>query len=481
MSSGAREDHGGSARLTEGQAELALGVRRRRWVLGVLAFIMLVALLAAGTIGLRMAPGMEERADEQASWFRALDTATIAAADSERAMVVAVLEQSPGDLRRAADLRARVAPAVATLTDPTIGAAQGDVAALADAASDLDAAIEVAADQLQAGDADGARDTIADEAATADAAVDTSLARIRAVVDDEALDGPREAASVLRLVALALVIPVIPTAWVFAQLVLGVRQIRRIGHQMHDVSREVSTSAAQLSAASEELAATTVEGAAAFTEALATIEELAQAADAIARSVEGVADQSHDMRANIEAAGHDIEESSVRLLALADRVDEIGDILLLINEIADQTNLLALNAAIEAARAGESGKGFTVVAEEVRRLAERSKSSAAQIADIIDGAQAETSATVLAMEKGAKQMQHAMAFMDTVAVASNEGRLSAEQQRSATQQVVITFEQLSGNSKAVSATTHQIAASAVGLANLARLLEDTAANSAAGV
>ena len=86
-----------------------------------------------------------------------------------------------------------------------------------------------------------------------------------------------------------------------------------------------------------------------------------------------------------------------------------------------------------------------------------------------------------AMEKGAKQMRRAMAFMDTVTEASANGRLSAEQQRTATQQVVITMDQLSGTTKSVSATTHQIAASAVGLAELAKGLESTAARSAAGV
>ena len=102
-------------------------------------------------------------------------------------------------------------------------------------------------------------------------------------------------------------------------------------------------------------------------------------------------------------------------MALAERVNEIGAILTLINEIADQTNLLALNAAIEAGRAGEGGRGSAVVAEEVRRLAERSKSSAAEIALITEGVHAETNATVMAMEKGAEQMQRGLALLEDVA------------------------------------------------------------------
>ena len=101
-------------------------------------------------------------------------------------------------------------------------------------------------------------------------------------------------------------------------------------------------------------------------------------------------------------------------MSLAARVQEITGILTLINDFADQTNLLAVNAAIEAARAGDAGRGFAVVADEVRRLAERSKASAAEISRIIDGAQTETNATVMAMEKGAKQMVSGLALMEEV-------------------------------------------------------------------
>src|SRR5207253_5024444 len=140
---------------------------------------------------------------------------------------------------------------------------------------------------------------------------------------------------------------------------------------------------------------------------------------------------------------------SERTLALAERVSEIGAILVLINEIADQTNLLALNAAIEAARAGEGGRGFAVVADEVRRLAERSKTSAAEIAGIIEGIQAETNATVMAMEKGAKQMQSGLGLLAEVADGSSAVSLTTQQQRSATSQVVETMEQLSDASRQV--------------------------------
>jgi len=172
--------------------------------------------------------------------------------------------------------------------------------------------------------------------------------------------------------------------------------------------------------------------------------------------------------------GRTIDESSKRTSSLVQRVGEVNALLDLINEIADQTNLLSLNAAIEAARAGEAGRGFSVVAEEVRRLAERSKSSASDIARIVSSTQTEAEATVMAMEKSARRMHRSLELMEQVVEASHQVRSITQQQRAATEQSVEAIEQISVSSQRVSATATELAESATAQASSAEELQRTA-------
>jgi methyl-accepting chemotaxis protein len=197
------------------------------------------------------------------------------------------------------------------------------------------------------------------------------------------------------------------------------------------------------------------------------MEELASASTQIADTVDQVAVQAMETRESLEQAQQDIRATSERTLALAKRVEEISKILVLINEIADQSSLLALNAAIEAARAGDVGRGFTVVADEVRRLAERTKGLAADIAGITQGTKAETSATVMAMDKGVAELQGGLRLMEQVAEASSQVRVATRQQRIASSRVVDAMEQVSVASRQVSTTAQEIAVAAGGQATMA--------------
>ena len=242
---------------------------------------------------------------------------------------------------------------------------------------------------------------------------------------------------------------------------------RSLRHMLFRIRGEVTDSASKLSVAAEQLASATVEQTTAATMTSANMDALARTTTSIADAVDRVAAQAGEVRANLELAQTELRASGDRTMVLASRVNEIEGILGSINDIADQTNLLALNAAIEAARAGDAGRGFAVVADEVRRLAERSKTSAAQIAKLVEGAQAQSSETVMALEKGVKQMERGLAMMRAMAEVSNQVQLAAQQQRSSTEEVVKAIEHIAEGSRSVSHTAGEIAAAALSQGALA--------------
>jgi methyl-accepting chemotaxis protein len=243
--------------------------------------------------------------------------------------------------------------------------------------------------------------------------------------------------------------------------------IERLSGVFFRLRGEVTEAAAQLSAAAEQLASATLEQTTAATATSASMEEVARSSASIADTVDRVAVQAGEAQTNLELAQTDLKASGDRTLALAGRVNEIEGILELINDIADQTNLLALNAAIEAARAGDAGRGFAVVADEVRRLAERSKAAAAQIAKLVEGAQAQSGETVMALEKGVKQMERGLAMMRAITEVSGQVQLASQQQRTSTQEVVLAIEHIAEGSRSVAATAQEIASAAARQGELA--------------
>jgi methyl-accepting chemotaxis protein len=249
--------------------------------------------------------------------------------------------------------------------------------------------------------------------------------------------------------------------------------VERLSGVLFRLRGEVTESAAKLSAVAEQLASATFEQTTAATATSASMEELARSSAAVAETVDRVAIQAAETQTNLELAQTDLRASGDRTLALAGRVNEIEGILELINDIADQTNLLALNAAIEAARAGDTGRGFAVVADEVRRLAERSKAAAAQIAKLVEGAQAESSETVMALDKGVKQMERGLAMMRAMTEVSGQVQLASQQQRSSTQEVVVAIEHIAEGSRSVAATAQEIASAAARQGELAAALAGT--------
>jgi len=137
--------------------------------------------------------------------------------------------------------------------------------------------------------------------------------------------------------------------------------------------------------------------------------------------------------ANLRDKVGDIAEQIIRL---SEQTNQIGSISTLVSDLANQTNMLALNAAVEAVRAGEHGKGFGVVAAEIRKLADASKKSAERINSLVKDIENATTSTVVVTDSGRKTVDDIVAAINNVAVNSQQISLTAKQQAVAIQQVV---------------------------------------------
>jgi methyl-accepting chemotaxis protein len=240
------------------------------------------------------------------------------------------------------------------------------------------------------------------------------------------------------------------------------------------------------SAASEVLAATSQQGAgaqqqaAAVTETVATVEEVLQTSEQAAqrgREVAASAQRSVEVsnvgRRAVEdtirvmgAAKEQVESIAENIISLAQQAQAIGEIIALVNDIAEQTNLLALNAAIEASRAGDHGRGFSVVAAEVKVLAEQSKKAFDKARRNLGEIQAQTNRAVMATEEGTKCVSSAMSAVnaagESIRVLTdviNESALTAAQIAGAAGQQAAGMSQIHLAMKNINSVTTQSMAS----------------------
>jgi methyl-accepting chemotaxis protein len=202
----------------------------------------------------------------------------------------------------------------------------------------------------------------------------------------------------------------------FAKMVSGLRDITR---QIREATGVLAAAGTEILAATTQLASSAAETASAVAETTTTLEEVKQTSQVSSQKARAVSDEARKA-ADVAGSGrHSVEQTiegmegiqrqmsaiAESIINLSTQSQSIGEILTSVDDLAAQSKLLAVNASIEAAKAGEEGKGFSVVAQEVKSLAEQSKQATAQVRGILNDIQTATSTAELATEQGGRAVE----------------------------------------------------------------------------
>jgi methyl-accepting chemotaxis protein len=312
-------------------------------------------------------------------------------------------------------------------------------------------------------------------------ALDAALREVSAF-QLQRLEKSRAAASDTASTATTVLIAIV-IATIVLGLLLSWLLSRRLSRQIGSAVGQVQSSSAELQAAANQQATGAKEQATAMAEITTTITELLATSRQIAESAQRVAQIAGQTASSAGSGGTTVEHAHASIAAIRQQVDlvvahmlelgkksqEIGAVLDLVSELAEQTNILAINATIEAAGAGDAGKRFAVVADEIRKLADRVAGSTKQIRGLIDDVRGAVNTTVMATESGSKAVDSgAKQFEDVASVfkqianlvvttteAAREIELSTKQQTSAVEQVNVAIASVAQATKETEASSSQ--------------------------